>query len=75
MAARNVAEPNGDAPALDDGIYVDASTLAKIYLPEPDSDQIDAFSQALNYAFNRPRLEWSDVGLGPTVFVNGIKIN
>ena len=39
------------------------------------SDQIDAFSQALNYAFNRPRLEWTDVGLGPTVFVNGIRID
>jgi predicted phage terminase large subunit-like protein len=38
------------------------------------ADQIDAFSQALNHAFNRPRFEMP-VGLGPVVFVGGIRIN
>jgi predicted nucleic acid-binding protein len=52
-----VAEPNGDAPALDDGIYVDASALAKIYLPEPESDQIDAFLKG------RRGLQISELGI------------
>jgi predicted nucleic acid-binding protein len=30
-------------PGLDDGIYVDASALAKLYLAEPESDAVDAF--------------------------------
>jgi predicted phage terminase large subunit-like protein len=38
------------------------------------TDQIDAFSQALNYVFNRPRFEMP-VGLGPALFVDGIRIN
>jgi uncharacterized protein len=57
MAARNVAEPNGDAPVLDDVIYVDASALAKIYLPEPESDQIDGFLKG------RRRLQISELGI------------
>ena len=40
----------------------------------PYNDQIDAFSQALNYAFNRPSFEWTDIGLGGKAFVGGIEI-
>lgn len=32
---------DGDPPMA--GIYVDASALAKLYLPEPESDVLDAF--------------------------------
>lgn len=32
-----------DAGAADTGIYLDSSALAKLYLPEPDSDRLDAF--------------------------------
>lgn len=59
-----------NAPWLDDFFQEVLAFPASRY-----SDQIDAFSQALNYAFNRPRLEWSFVGLGPKVFVGGREIN
>ncbi len=32
-----------DAGAADSGIYVDSSALAKLYVPEPESDSLDAF--------------------------------
>ena len=38
------------------------------------TDQIDAFSQALNHAFNRSSEEML-VGLGPKIFVGGIEFN
>jgi predicted phage terminase large subunit-like protein len=38
------------------------------------TDQIDAFSQALNHAFNRSG-QVMLVGLGPKIFVGGIEIN
>jgi predicted phage terminase large subunit-like protein len=59
-----------NAPWLDDFFQEVLAFPASRY-----SDQIDAFSQALNYAFNRPSFEWTDVGSGVKVFVNGIAIN
>jgi predicted phage terminase large subunit-like protein len=58
-----------NAPWLDDFFQEVLSFPASRY-----NDQIDAFSQALNYAFNRPSFEWTDVALGPKVFVGGIEI-
>jgi predicted phage terminase large subunit-like protein len=39
------------------------------------TDQIDAFSQALNHAFNRSRSEMLVGFMGPKVFVDGVLIN
>jgi len=58
-----------NAPWLDDFFQEVLAFPASRY-----SDQIDALSQALNYIFNRPRFEWTDVALGPKVFVRGIEI-
>ena len=58
-----------NAPWLDDFFREVLAFPASRY-----SDQIDALSQALNYIFNRPRVEWTDVALGPKVFVRGIEI-
>jgi phage terminase large subunit-like protein len=38
------------------------------------SDQIDAFSRKHSIMHSMPSFEWTDVGLGPKVFVNGIEI-
>ncbi len=45
MSGRSVAEGAADLDALqpDAGVYVDASALAKLYLPEPDSEALEAF--------------------------------
>jgi hypothetical protein len=32
-----------DAPGADAGIYLDSSALAKLYVPEPESDALEAF--------------------------------
>ena len=32
-----------DAPGADAGIYLDSSALAKLYVPEPESDTLEAF--------------------------------
>ena len=32
-----------DAPVAETGIYLDSSALAKLYVPEPESDALDAF--------------------------------
>jgi uncharacterized protein len=42
MAEPSEPEPASDVGA-DAGIYVDASALAKVYVPEPESDVLDAF--------------------------------
>jgi predicted nucleic acid-binding protein len=34
-----------DAPGVDAGIYLDSSALAKLYVPEPESDTLEAFLQ------------------------------
>jgi predicted nucleic acid-binding protein len=34
-----------DAPGADAGIYLDSSALAKLYVPEPESDTLEAFLQ------------------------------
>jgi uncharacterized protein len=34
-----------DALSADAGVYVDASALAKLYVPEPESDTLEAFLQ------------------------------
>jgi predicted nucleic acid-binding protein len=34
-----------DAPGADAGIYLDSSALAKLYVPEPESDRLEAFSR------------------------------
>jgi uncharacterized protein len=34
-----------DAPGADAGIYIDSSALAKLYVPEPESDTLEAFLQ------------------------------
>jgi predicted phage terminase large subunit-like protein len=39
------------------------------------TDQIDAFSQALNYAFRRDLSMWGPPGMGPKVFVSGVQVN
>ena len=45
MAARSEAKVRDDprAPDRDAGIYVDSSALAKLYVPEAESDKLDAF--------------------------------
>src|SRR6266496_3893808 len=30
-------------PAVETGVYIDASALAKLYVPEPESDKLDKF--------------------------------
>jgi len=47
MSVQNVAEESvvRDAPGADAGIYVDSSALAKLYVPEPESDRLEAFLQ------------------------------
>jgi predicted nucleic acid-binding protein len=47
MSGRSVAEGSmvRDAPGTDAGIYIDSSALAKLYVPEPESDTLDAFFQ------------------------------
>lgn len=42
MAEQSEAESPG-APGIDAGIYVDSSALAKLYLPEAESERLDAF--------------------------------
>ena len=44
MAAKNEPEDlPEDAPEPTDGIYIDSSALAKVYVPEPESDLLDEF--------------------------------
>ena len=47
MSVQNVAEELvvRDAPGADAGIYLDSSALAKLYVPEPESDTLEAFLQ------------------------------
>jgi predicted nucleic acid-binding protein len=47
MSVQSVAEEPmvRDSPSADAGIYVDSSALAKIYVPEPESDRLEAFLQ------------------------------
>lgn len=43
MVAKIEAEAlPADSSASDLGVYLDASALAKLYLPEPESDALDA---------------------------------
>jgi predicted nucleic acid-binding protein len=45
MSGRSVAEAPlvQDAPLAETGIYLDSSALAKLYVPEPESDALEAF--------------------------------
>jgi predicted nucleic acid-binding protein len=45
MSGRSVAEGSRvqDALGADTGIYVDSSALAKLYVPEPESDTLETF--------------------------------
>jgi len=45
MSGRSVAEAPlvQDAPVAETGIYLDSSALAKLYVPEPESDALEAF--------------------------------
>ena len=45
MNERSVAEtpPVPDAPVLETGVYLDSSALAKLYVPEPESDVLEEF--------------------------------
>ena len=45
MSVQSVAEESmvRDAPGADAGIYIDSSALAKLYVPEPESDTLEAF--------------------------------
>jgi predicted nucleic acid-binding protein len=45
MNGRSVAEvpPALAAPGVEMGIYLDSSALAKLYVPEPESDALEAF--------------------------------
>jgi len=47
MSGRSVAEGSmlRDALGADAGIYLDSSALAKLYVPEPESDTLEAFFQ------------------------------
>lgn len=36
-------QPERDSPGVDEGIYIDSSALAKLYVPEPESDRLDDF--------------------------------
>ena len=47
MSGRSVAEESmvQDAPGADAGVYLDSSALAKLYVPEPESDRLEAFSR------------------------------
>jgi predicted nucleic acid-binding protein len=47
MAAPNEAEVSGGALAASDdaGVYLDSSAFAKLYVPEAESDRVDAFLQ------------------------------
>ena len=69
LEARSVHRPR-QAQWLDD--------FFQEVLPFPASrhtDQIDALSQALNYAFNINRPDFIMPGLGPKIFVRGVEIN
>lgn len=35
--------PGRDSPGIDEAIYIDSSALAKLYVPEPESDRLDGF--------------------------------
>jgi len=45
MSAQSVVEESmvRDAPGADAGVYIDSSALAKLYVPEPESDTLEAF--------------------------------
>ncbi len=44
MAGPSAAEASGpESPAVDATIYVDSSALAKLYVPEAESEMLDAF--------------------------------
>ena len=44
MAEPNEAEAAGSAPpGIETAVYLDASALAKLYVPETESDRLDAF--------------------------------
>jgi predicted nucleic acid-binding protein len=47
MSVLNVVEElvMRDAPGSDAGIYLDSSALAKLYVPEPESDTLEVFLQ------------------------------
>jgi uncharacterized protein len=47
MSVQSVAEDSTvqDARDADAGIYLDSSALAKLYVPEPESDTLEAFLQ------------------------------
>lgn len=47
MVAPNEAKVSGGAlaPPDDAGIYLDSSALARLYVPEPESDRLDSFLQ------------------------------
>jgi predicted nucleic acid-binding protein len=47
MSGRSVAEGSTvrDAPGADAGIYVDSSALAKLYVPDPESDTLEGLLQ------------------------------
>jgi predicted nucleic acid-binding protein len=47
MSVQNVAEEFAvrDVPGADAGIYLDSSALAKLYVPEPESNTLEAFLQ------------------------------
>jgi len=47
MSGRSVAQGSvvQDALGADAGIYLDSSALAKLYVPEPESDRLEAFFQ------------------------------
>jgi predicted nucleic acid-binding protein len=34
-----------ESPGADAGVYLDSSALAKLYVPEPESDRLEAFSR------------------------------
>lgn len=44
MAGRSVTESSfPDAPGIDAGIYLDSSALAKLYVPEAESEKLDRY--------------------------------
>jgi uncharacterized protein len=45
MSVQSVAEGSmvEDSPSADAGIYLDSSALAKLYVPEPESDALETF--------------------------------
>lgn len=43
MAEPSEADAPGSGPAVETAVYLDASALAKLYVPEAESDKLDAF--------------------------------